>query len=233
MSVRIFGSGGGVITDATATPEDVVSGQVFYNNDGRQTGTNEIKRTKTQIYVCDKGIHTSLGLMSTARLITSTYIRQATHNNDIHVVNFTNMGINTSEYTLRSPTSSSAGTTYNPFFSISNLQISLSNINYIKIGAWKFIMANTTLGTSSSSSLPSQYIIECSVSSANWTINNEPVSSVDLAERVYLVVSTQIISGIHYITGIILVNRCTNYASRYSTAVYTDNIPIAVSTYVE
>ena len=44
MSIRIFGSGGGVITDATATPEDVVSGQIFYNNNGRQVGTNPQKR---------------------------------------------------------------------------------------------------------------------------------------------------------------------------------------------
>lgn len=171
--------------------------------------------------------------MHTAQLITSTYIRQATHNDDIHVVNFTNMGIHTSEYTLRSPTTSSAGTTYNPFFSVSNLQIALSNVDYIKIGARKFIMANTTLGTSSSSSLPSQYIIEHSISSVYWTINNEPASSVDLAEQVYLVLSTQIISDIHYITRILLVNRCINYASRYSTAVYTDNIPITIATYVE
>ena len=39
MSVRIFGSGGGVITDATAAPEDVKSGKIFYNNSGRQEGT--------------------------------------------------------------------------------------------------------------------------------------------------------------------------------------------------
>ena len=44
MSVRIFGSGGGVITDATAIPEDVVSGRIFYNNNGRQVGTNPQKR---------------------------------------------------------------------------------------------------------------------------------------------------------------------------------------------
>lgn len=33
----IFG-GGGKIKDATATPQDVMTGKVFYNNDGRQVG---------------------------------------------------------------------------------------------------------------------------------------------------------------------------------------------------
>ena len=42
MSIRIFGSGGGVITDVTATPEDVKHGEVFYNNKGRQVGTLSI-----------------------------------------------------------------------------------------------------------------------------------------------------------------------------------------------
>lgn len=39
MSIRIFGSGGGVITDATATPDVVNPGYVFYNNNGRQVGS--------------------------------------------------------------------------------------------------------------------------------------------------------------------------------------------------
>lgn len=34
-------SGGGVIIDATALPSDVASGKIFYNNNGRQVGTNE------------------------------------------------------------------------------------------------------------------------------------------------------------------------------------------------
>ncbi len=39
----IFG-GGGKIKDATALPEDVASGKVFYNNDGRQVGSgNAVK----------------------------------------------------------------------------------------------------------------------------------------------------------------------------------------------
>lgn len=35
-------SGGGLILDATALPSDVASGKIFYNNDGKQIGTNEI-----------------------------------------------------------------------------------------------------------------------------------------------------------------------------------------------
>lgn len=39
MSVRIWNTGGGIrIKDATATPDDVMQGKVFYNNDGKQVG---------------------------------------------------------------------------------------------------------------------------------------------------------------------------------------------------
>lgn len=42
MSIRIFGSGGGVITDATAVTGNVERGKVFYNNNGRQVGTLDV-----------------------------------------------------------------------------------------------------------------------------------------------------------------------------------------------
>lgn len=44
MPVLIRGifSGGGKIKDATAVPSDVAQGKVFYNNDGKQTGTANI-----------------------------------------------------------------------------------------------------------------------------------------------------------------------------------------------
>lgn len=38
MSI-IIPNGGNVINDATATPDDVVAGKVFYNNDGKVEGT--------------------------------------------------------------------------------------------------------------------------------------------------------------------------------------------------
>lgn len=34
--------GGGKIKDATATPQDVMTGKVFYNNEGRQVGTGTV-----------------------------------------------------------------------------------------------------------------------------------------------------------------------------------------------
>lgn len=50
MSIRIFGSGGGVITDATAAPDVVRKNEIFYNNDGRQVGTNpNVTKTVTKV----------------------------------------------------------------------------------------------------------------------------------------------------------------------------------------
>ena len=48
----IFG-GGGKIKDATATPQDVMTGKVFYNNHGKQIGTAEILAIK--IFRFEKG----------------------------------------------------------------------------------------------------------------------------------------------------------------------------------
>lgn len=50
MSIRIFGSGGGVvITDATASPSNVLSGKIFYNNDGKQVGTLDVTNPKSKV----------------------------------------------------------------------------------------------------------------------------------------------------------------------------------------
>lgn len=50
MSIRVVGSGGMAITDATAVPGAVRSGDVFYNNDGRQVGTNpDVKISMTKV----------------------------------------------------------------------------------------------------------------------------------------------------------------------------------------
>ncbi len=47
MSVRIWNTGGYRIKDATATPDDVMQGKVFYNNDGRQVGISNSIRLKS------------------------------------------------------------------------------------------------------------------------------------------------------------------------------------------
>ena len=53
MPVSIHGlpRGGGKITDATATPEKVFSGEIFYNNEGRQIGTYSSTIEVKSIYI--------------------------------------------------------------------------------------------------------------------------------------------------------------------------------------
>ena len=46
-----LGLGGGKITDVTATPEKVFSGEVFYNNEGRQVGTYSSTIEVKSIYI--------------------------------------------------------------------------------------------------------------------------------------------------------------------------------------
>lgn len=48
--------GGGVITDATATPDDVSSGKIFYNNDRKQVGSNPtVKAFHKTIFTLNEG----------------------------------------------------------------------------------------------------------------------------------------------------------------------------------
>lgn len=54
MSVRVWNTGGGYrIKDATATPDDVMKGKVFYNNDGRQVGSGVFLREKSIVLLSE------------------------------------------------------------------------------------------------------------------------------------------------------------------------------------
>ena len=44
INTRNFQWGGGKIKDATALPEDVREGKIFYNNNGRQAGTGKMPK---------------------------------------------------------------------------------------------------------------------------------------------------------------------------------------------
>lgn len=78
---------GGVITDATATPELVKEGYVFYNNDGRQIGTNPKVPTLNTLII---GNDTGDGKIS-ANLASGVYTRtrglSATSNNGSYIIN--------------------------------------------------------------------------------------------------------------------------------------------------
>ena len=47
------------IKDATASPEDVLMNKIFYNNNGRQSGTASLTSTKTVVISSDGGVPTA------------------------------------------------------------------------------------------------------------------------------------------------------------------------------
>ena len=115
MSIRIFGSGGGVITDATAAPKDVKSGKVFYNNNGHQTGTATFQSTKQTIYTVKAGTINSTGYTGSPMYATPTCI------NDTYYLLYGNLKISTI-YNAR------------PVYHLS-VNIKCEDIEYIKFGS--------------------------------------------------------------------------------------------------
>lgn len=130
MSIRIFGSGGGVITDATAAPKDVKSGKVFYNNKGRQTGTATFRSTKQTIYTVKAGTINTISCTGSPMYATPTRI------NDTYYLLYGNLKISTI-YNAR------------PVYHLS-VNIKCEDIEYIKFGSkiFKLIAGGKGDGTS-------------------------------------------------------------------------------------
>ena len=130
MSIRIFGSGGGVITDATATPEDVKNGQVFYNNDGRQIGTIPSDLCYKQLtFTMASGTYNYSYEQLTTLSVSSSYYGYAITNS---------LNIITDCYTR-----DTCCQIYDSIYSYTVPNIPLSNIAYFILNGSKYIITKT------------------------------------------------------------------------------------------
>ena len=156
MSIRIFGSGGGVITDATATPEDVISGQVFYNNTGRKTGTLDARRLKSNTYVVPSGTQTSLGRISGFDTYVASKMRGGRGNIDSYTARNTTYILDyyhiikdqSTSYPAVSYVDGYGTNVYMPIKRFSNLNILISKLDNIQIGGGKYVIGTDTTSTS-------------------------------------------------------------------------------------
>ena len=237
---------GGVITDATATPEDVINGQIFYNNNERQVGTNPLKKVKKRIYSINKGQHSSTGTLS-FKPYSMALLQGAQHdavypysvNNTTYVVDYMR-AIRSIESPSNSiihyalPTASFGNThsIYMPIKHISGLNILTSNIESIQIGSQKYIIGTSRDITSSVTSdyEESSYVYNTGLT-GYWVYNNNEYPE-GVCVSFHNVLSPKYPSTV--LTSIVISTSCFNWNRYYGTAItLKEPIPIVISTYVD
>ena len=208
MSIRIFGSGGGVITDATATPEDVKTGKVFYNNNGHQTGTATFRSTKQTIYTVKAG-----EISHTGGYTGRPFYVDPARIDDTYYLLYGNL-----------KTSSMRGAS--PLYHLS-VDIKCEDLEYIKFGSkiFKLIAGGKSDGTS-------DYIQFVVMSESVGTM---AMKSPDGSYDVFPSIKFGYIRGRYdmYLTDIHLMYRGGANTTANTKYILAENIPIVISQYVD
>lgn len=207
MSIRIFGSGGGVITDATATPEDVKTGKVFYNNNGHQTGTATFRSTKQTIYTVKSGNISPTGYTGKPSYAKPTRVGDTWYL--IHgALNYSSLYSATSIYHL-------------------SVDIKCDDLEYIKFGSklFKLIADGKTDGTSNFITF---LVMQESVGTMAM---KTPNGSYD----VFPSIKFGYIKGRYdmYLTDIYLMSPLDGNTTVNTKYILSENIPIVISQYVD
>ena len=207
MSIRIFGSGGGVINDATAAPRDVKSGKVFYNNKGRQTGTATFRSTKQTIYTVNAGNIGTTGYTGSPMYATPTRI------NDTYYLLYGNLKISTI-YNAR------------PVYHLS-VNIKCDDLEYIKFGSKKFKLIAGGKGDGTSDFIEF-LVMKVSVGTM---ATKSPNGSYD----VFPSIKFGYIRGRYdmYLTDIYLMFPSDGNTTVNTNYILSENIPIVISQYVD
>lgn len=187
---------------------------IFYNNDGRQVGTYDAKRTKTNIYNCEKGLHPIISHYGTAYKGSTT-----SANNVIYITGGDTVG--SGRYGF--PSNSSATNYQVPFYSL-DLNLSITSIDYISVNGRKFkILKPFTRDTSATSatysSIGDGYISKNTDSDFSRPIYLNLVAS----NKTSMIVNKLILTILAYSSDF-------NY---YQGANLASDMPIKISTYVD
>lgn len=224
MSVRIFGSGGGLITDATAEPDDVINGKIFYNNDGRQIGTCMSRKMQSQISVCEEGFHAPVSWGSqTIRLVD-----KPSRKGDNYIL--------TAEMT--SSNSTNCGwprqgmLSYAPFYAV-NVNTPILDIESIKVGSYGYILG-TDGGTSDGNSNNTvQWGVRSSVGAEISIVKTSTSSSgIDTSLCFGITFGTMYGHTNYYIKSVALLALVNGQYASYA-GIRTTNIPITINRYVD
>lgn len=223
MSIRIFGSGGGLITDATAEPDDVINGKIFYNNDGRQIGTCMSRKIQSQISVCEEGFHAPVSWGSqTIRLVTNP-----SRKGDNYII--------TSEMTSSSSTNCGWPTrgalSYAPFYAVS-VNTPILDIESIKVGSYGYILG-TDGGTSDGNSNNTKEWGDRSSVSDGISIVKTSTSSSSIDTSLCFGITFGAVYGHtdYYIKSVALLALVNGQYASYA-GIHTTNIPITINRYV-
>lgn len=206
MSIRIFGSGG-VITDATATPEDVKTGKIFYNNNGHQTGTATFRSTKQTIYTVKAGNVGLTGYTGSPNYVTPQRV------DDTWYLLFGSLKIS-SLYNARS------------LYHLS-VDIKCEDLEYIKFGSklFKLIAGGKDDGTSDFT----QFLVM--KTSVGTMATKTPSGSYD----VFPSIKFGYIRGRYemYLTDIYLMYQSNADTTTNTKYILSENIPIVISQYTD
>ena len=199
--------GGGVITDATATPEDVKTGKIFYNNNGHQTGTATFRSTKQTIYTVNSGNVSTTGYSESPRYVKATRVDNTYYLMDGSFKN-SNLNADRGLYHL-------------------SVDIKCEDIEYIRFGSKIFKLIARGKGDGSYDYIQFLVIDE----SVGTIAMKTPNGSSD----VFPSIKFGYVRGRYemYITDIYLMCTCNVTTTTNTKYILSENIPIVISQYTD